>query len=188
MPFASAFLTEEFTMRSSVLALAVCGVLAAPLATAAPAAAATTATALPGPWEPAPSPSWSYPAGVRCDFAVHGGPVVDEVVRRTLATYEDGTLVVEYKGTLVVRVTHSGTGASYDADASGHAVVVLRPDRSQRWYVTGPILAGFGEGGGNVARGLYTVDGTYTLDVSPTGYKTLDLLRGTTEPLCAEVA
>lgn len=125
---------------------------------------------------------------MRCDVAVHGGPVVDEVVRRTLATYEDGTQLVEYKGTLVVRIVNSATGASYDADASGRAVVELRPDRSQFWYVTGPILAGFGEGGGNVPRGLYTVDGAYTLEVSPTGYKTLTMLRGTTDPLCDKVA
>ncbi|MER5735984.1 hypothetical protein ABT117_09940 [Streptomyces sp. NPDC002262] len=171
-------------MRRSALVLAVCGVLAAPLVTAAPASAAVA----PGPWEPAPSPSWSYPAGARCDVAVHGGPVVDEVVRRTLATYEDGTRVVEYKGTLVVRVTNSATGASHDADASGRAVVVVRPDRSQSWYVTGPILAGFGEGGGNVVRGLYTVDGTYTLEVSATGYKTLGLLHGSVEPLCDKVS
>ncbi|MFJ5706113.1 hypothetical protein [Streptomyces sp. NPDC093105] len=176
-------------MRRSVLALAVCGVLAAPLVTAAPASAAPASAAVaPGPWEPAPSPSWSYPAGVRCDVAVHGGPVVDEVVRRTLATYEDGTRVVEYRGTLVVRVVNSGTGASYDADASGRAVVVVRPDHSQSWYVTGPILAGFGEGGGNVARGLYTVDGTYTLEVSATGYRTLDLVHGSVEPLCDKVS
>ncbi|MGC4949513.1 hypothetical protein ACLQ2N_25380 [Streptomyces sp. DT224] len=170
-------------MRRSVLALAVCGVLAAPLVTAAPA----SATVAPGPWEAAPSSSWAYPAGARCDVAVHGGPVVDEVVRRTLATYEDGTQVLEYKGALVIRVTNSGTGASYDTDASGRAVVVVRADHSQTWYVTGPILAGFGEGAGSVARGLYTVDGVYTLEVSATGYKTLDLLHGSVEPLCDKV-
>ncbi|MER5204660.1 hypothetical protein [Streptomyces sp. NPDC002825] len=139
-------------------------------------------------WEPAPSPSWSYPAGVRCDFAVQGSPVVDEVVRRTLATYEDGTKLFEYKGELVVRVVNSETGASYDADASGRAVVEVRPDRSQSWYVVGPILAGFGEGGGNVPRGLYTVDGAYTLEVSATGYKTLNLIHGSTDSLCDRVS
>ncbi|MFD5327720.1 hypothetical protein [Streptomyces sp. NPDC127092] len=139
-------------------------------------------------WEPAPSPSWSYPAGVRCDFAVQGAPVVDEVVRRTVAAYPNGTKLVEYKGALVVRVVNTATGASYDADASGHALVELRPDRSQRWYVFGPILAGFGTDGGNVPRGLYTLDGAYTLDVSTTGYKTLTMLDGTTDPLCDKVA
>ncbi|MEU2232396.1 hypothetical protein [Streptomyces vietnamensis] len=166
--------------RRIVVSLAAVGVLA----TATPPAGASDSA---GGWEPAPSPSWSYPAGARCDFAVQGSPVVDEVVRRTLATYEDGTKLFEYKGELVVRVVNAETGASYDADASGRAVVEVRPDRSQSWYVVGPILAGFGEGGGNVPRGLYTVDGAYTLEVSPTGYKTLDLIHGTTDPLCTEV-
>ncbi|MFF3602485.1 hypothetical protein [Streptomyces sp. NPDC002463] len=168
-------------MRRISFALAAVGLV---VATAAPASAGETDNG----WEPAPSAAWAYPAGARCDFAVQGSPVVDGVVRRTLAVYEDGTKVLEYKGDLVVRVVNTVTGASYDADASGRAVVEVRPDRSQTWYVVGPILAGFGEGGGNVARGLYTVDGVYTLDVSATGYKTLTLLRGSTDSLCDRVS
>ncbi|MFI1980067.1 hypothetical protein [Streptomyces wedmorensis] len=169
---------------------AVCAVLAVTTSAGADTGTAAAGAGAGAPndgWEPAPSPSWSHPAGARCDFAVQGSPLVDEVVRRTLATYEDGTKVVEYKGDLVVRVVNSATGASYDADASGRAVVEIRPDRSQSWYVVGPILAGFGEGGGNVPRGLYTVDGAYTLTVSPTGYKTLTQLHGSTESLCEKV-
>ncbi|MGQ4485089.1 hypothetical protein LRE75_08265 [Streptomyces sp. 372A] len=160
------------------------GAVGALLMAASPAGASQST----GGWEPSPSASWSYPAGTRCDFAVEGSPVVDEVVQRTLATEEDGTKLVEYKGRLVVRVTNSETGASYDADASGRALVEIRPDRSQSWYVLGPILAGFGEGGGNVPRGLYTVDGAYTLEVSAGGYKTLNLIHGTTDPLCDKVS
>jgi hypothetical protein len=167
--------------RHLLLSLTAVGTL---LVTAAPASANGAGSG----WEPAPSASWAYPAGARCDFTVQGSPVVDEVVRRTPAVYEEGTKVVEYKDDLVVRVVNSSTGASYDADASGRAIVEVRPDRSQTWYAVGPILAGFGEGGGNVPRGLYTVDGAYTLEVSATGYKTLDLLHGTTVPLCDKVA
>ncbi|MFF6773707.1 hypothetical protein ACFY8W_09095 [Streptomyces sp. NPDC012637] len=179
-------------MRRRVLAplTAACAAL---LAVAAPAGATGPGAATEGGesgtgWEPAPSPSWSYPAGARCDFAVQGAPVVDEVVRRTVRAYPDGTKLVEYKGALMVRVVNTATGASYDADASGHALVEVRPDHSQRWYVLGPVLAGFGADGGNVPRGLYTVDGAYTLDVSPTGYKTLTMLNGTTDPLCDRVS
>lgn len=159
------------------------GAVAALLTAAAPAGAASPI----GDWEPAPSAPWSFPAGARCDFAVQGSPVVDEVVRRTVAVREDGTQVVEYKGALVIRVVNTTTGASYDAEAGGRALVELRPDRSQKWYVVGPILAGFGEGGGNMPRGLYTPDGVYTLDVSPTGYKTLTFLHGSTDSLCDRV-
>ncbi|MEU8621474.1 hypothetical protein [Streptomyces sp. NPDC048623] len=156
---------------------------AALLGTASPAAAESPI----GAWEPAPSAPWSFPAGARCDFPVHGSPVVDEVVRRTVAVREDGTQVFEYKGALVIRVVNSTTGATYDADAGGRALVEVHPDHSQKWYVIGPILAGFAEYGGNLARGLYTPDGVYTLDVSPTGYKTLTFLHGSADALCERV-
>ncbi|MGW5424433.1 hypothetical protein [Streptomyces sp. NPDC003943] len=174
-------------MRRILVSLVSLGAVgAALLTTAAPAGATATATA--DGWEPAPSSAWSYPAGARCDFAVQGTPVVDEVVRRTVGVQADGTKVVEYKGDLVVRVLNSATGATYDADAGGRALVEIHPDHSQTWYVVGPILAGFAEGGGNVPRGLYTVDGAYTLEVSPTGYKTLTFLHGSTDSLCEKVS
>ncbi|WP_431040520.1 hypothetical protein ACQUSR_00535 [Streptomyces sp. P1-3] len=139
-------------------------------------------------WEPAPSAPWTAAAGTRCAFPVHGEPVVDEVRRRVLETHPDGTAKrVAYKGDLVVRVTNTQTGASYDADAGGSAVVDYRADGSQFWTVRGPVLIGFGEDGGTLPRGLYTVDGTYTMDVSATGYKTLTMLRGSTDALCAHL-
>ncbi|MYS91309.1 MULTISPECIES: hypothetical protein [Streptomyces] len=139
-------------------------------------------------WEPAPSAPWDVGAGVRCDFPVHGQPVVDEVVRRVLSAYPDGSVRrVAYRGDLVVRVTNTETGASYDADASGSAVVEHRPDGSQLWTVLGPVLVGVGQDQGSLPRGLYLVDGVYTLDISPTGYKSVRLLHGTTDDLCARI-
>ncbi|MEU0220461.1 hypothetical protein ABZ281_37760 [Streptomyces sp. NPDC006265] len=82
------------------------------------ASAAARPTA-PG-WEPAPSAPWDVGAGVRCDFSVHGEPVVDEVEQRVLNTHPDGSVRrVAYRGDLVVRVTNTATGASHDADVSG---------------------------------------------------------------------
>ncbi|MFC9129761.1 hypothetical protein ACFT4A_23310 [Streptomyces sp. NPDC057099] len=151
-----------------------------------PATAATTATG--GGWEPAPSTPWEVAAGVRCDFPVHGEPVVDEVVRRVLSTHPDGSeRRVAYKGDLVIRVTNTATGAAYDADASGSAVVEYRPDGSQLWAVHGPVLVGTGEDQGTLPRGLYIVDGVYTMDISATGYKAFHLVRGTTDDLCARI-
>lgn len=139
-------------------------------------------------WEPAPSAPWDVGAGVRCDFPVHGEPVVDEVVRRVLSTYPDGSVRrVAYQGDLVVRVANTETGASYDADASGSAVVEHRPDGSQLWAVHGPVLVGVGEGRGTLPRGLYLVDGVYSLEISPTGFKSVRLLHGTTDDLCAHI-
>lgn len=157
--------------------------LAAVLAGTQPASARTA-----NGWEPAPSAPWDVGAGARCDFPVHGEPVVDEVVRRVLSTYPDGSVRrVAYRGDLVVRVTNTGTGASYDADASGSAVVEHRPDGSQLWTVHGPVLVGVGQGQGSLPRGLYLVDGVYTMDISPTGYKSVRLLHGTTDDLCARI-
>ncbi|MFH9061328.1 hypothetical protein ACH4GM_08960 [Streptomyces coeruleorubidus] len=161
--------------------------LAAVLAGTQPAYAETVAGPAKG-WEPAPSAPWDVGAGVRCDFPVHGEPVVDEVVRRVLSTYPDGSVRrVAYKGDLVVRVTNSETGASYDADASGSAVVEHRPDGSQLWAVHGPVLVGVGQDQGSLPRGLYLVDGVYTMEISPTGYKSVRLLHGTTDDLCARI-
>ncbi|MFF7309832.1 hypothetical protein [Streptomyces sp. NPDC008137] len=139
-------------------------------------------------WEPSPSAPWEVAAGVRCDFPVHGEPVVDEVVRRVLSTHPDGSeRRVAYKGDLVIRVTNTETGAAYDADASGSALVEYRPDGSQLWAVHGPVLVGVGEGRGTLPRGLYIVDGVYTMDISATGYKAVHLVRGTTDDLCARI-
>ncbi|MGY0056300.1 hypothetical protein ACWY4P_07040 [Streptomyces sp. LZ34] len=161
-------------------------VLAAVLVGATPASATSTS---PGRgWEPAPQAPFDTAAGVRCDFPVHGEPVVDEVVRRVLDTYPDGTPKrVQYKGDLIVRVTNTDTGAFYDADAGGRAIVDYRTDGSQLWSVLGPVLFGFGENGGTLARGLYIVDGVYTADISAAGYKTLTMSHGTTDALCARI-
>ncbi|GAA1422757.1 hypothetical protein GCM10009601_24720 [Streptomyces thermospinosisporus] len=148
-------------------------------------AAAGTAPGTPG-WEPAPTAPWDVAAGVRCDFPVHGEPVVDEVVQRVLSTHADGSPKrVAYKGDLVIRVTNTETGAHYDADASGTALVEYRSDGSQFWTVHGPVLVGVGEG--TLPRGLYIVDGVYTLDISASGYKDVRLLHATTDDLCARI-
>ncbi|MFF5365750.1 hypothetical protein [Streptomyces sp. NPDC013187] len=158
--------------------------LAAALLGTQPAAAAPKA----GGWEPAPSAPWDVAAGVRCDFPVHGEPVVDEVVRRVLSTHPDGSARrVVYRGDLVVRVTNTETGAAHDADASGSAVVEYRRDGSQLWTVHGPVFVGVGEGMGTLPRGLYIVDGAYTMDIGADGFKSLHLIHGRADDLCARI-
>lgn len=178
----------------SVLAAVVIG--AAPAASAsspvpAPLSAATAASAsgaTDAGWVPAPSAPWDTAAGLRCDFPVHGEPVVDEVVERVLARYPDGTEKrVVYKGDLVVRLTDTDTGAFYDADAGGTAVVDYGTDGSMTWYVVGPVLIGFAPDSGTLPRGLWTIDGAYRLEFGPTGYKTLTMVHGSTDDLCARI-
>ncbi|MCX4965526.1 hypothetical protein OHA98_11900 [Streptomyces sp. NBC_00654] len=174
--------------RTTVVPLAVAAVLLGAVPVSATPAGTGTSTGTGTGWEPAPSAPWDVSAGVRCDFPVHGEPVVDEVVRRVLDTYPDGSVKrVAYKGDLVVRVTNTGSGAFYDADVSGTAVVDHRTDGSQFWSVLGPVLVGVGEGGGNLPRGLYIVDGMYTLDISSTGYKTVNMAHGTQADICSRI-
>ncbi|MFE3252980.1 hypothetical protein [Streptomyces sp. NPDC059209] len=139
-------------------------------------------------WEPAPSAPWDTAAGVRCDFPVHAEPVVDEVERRVVTTHPDGSPKrVLYRGDLVVRITNTDTGAFHDADASGTAAVDRRADGSQFWSVLGPVLVGFAENGGSLARGVYLIDGVYTLDISSAGYKDVTMVHGSVDDLCARV-
>ncbi|MDT0445595.1 hypothetical protein [Streptomyces johnsoniae] len=153
------------------------------LGATAPAGASTAEGA---GWEPAPSAPWDTAAGERCAFPVHGEPVVDEVVQLVLDTHPDGTPKrVVYRGDLVVRVTNTETGAAHDADASGTAVVDYRTDGSQFWSVLGPVLVGVEEG--NLDRGLYIVDGVYTLDIAADGYRTVTMATGATDDLCARI-
>ncbi|MFI6939437.1 hypothetical protein ACIBI4_09210 [Streptomyces sp. NPDC050418] len=154
--------------------------------------AAATALALAattgGGWVPAPSAPWDTAAGARCDVAVHGEPVVDEVVKRVVATNPDGSARTEaYKGDLVIRLTNKDTGSTYDADASGSALITYGSDGSQHWKVAGPVFVGFGENGGTLPRGLYLIDGLYTLDISATGYKTLKMYAGSVDDLCKRI-
>lgn len=171
-------------MRRTVVALT--AVAATTLMCAAPASATETGAG-PG-WKPAPSAPWDVAAGVRCDFPIHGEPVVDEVVQRVLSTHPDGSPKhVAYKGDLVVRVTNKKTGAAYDADVSGSALVDHRTDGSQFWSVLGPVLVGVGEDAGNLDRGLYVVDGVYTMDISSSGYKTVTMAHGSTTDICERI-
>ncbi|MFF2744277.1 hypothetical protein ACFVVA_01940 [Kitasatospora sp. NPDC058048] len=198
-----------FNAASTALAAAIAVTLTGPAAAASGAAAGPSGSPAPvitdgaadpadpagavtgrGGWEPWPSPVFDLPAGSRCDFPVHMEAVVDEVQRRVLEFAPDGTTVrrAAFRGALVLRLTNTTTGASYDADAGGRSVVDYRPDTSQTWHARGPILLGVGTGAGNLPRDLYTVDGVYTIDISATGYRTLTFEHGSAEPLCAKIA
>lgn len=139
-------------------------------------------------WTPAPTPPFDQAAGVTCDFPIHGRAIVDHVVTKVLTSYPDGSIKRDaYQGALVIRVTNTLTGAYYDADASGSAVVDHAPDGAQTWYVVGPVLAGFRTGKGNLPRGMYVLDGLYRLQISSAGYVTLTLARGHTDNICDRI-
>ncbi|MEJ3749405.1 hypothetical protein WEI85_39850 [Actinomycetes bacterium KLBMP 9797] len=146
-----------------------------------------------GGWVPAPSAPWDVPAGARCDFPVHAEPVVDEVRTKVLDRYPDGATRREaYVGDLVLAVTNADSGETVEADLSGNALVEYAPGgtltTNSTWYVVGPALFGFKEGGGNRPRGIWVFDGVYTIKFDATSYKTVTLHHGTERNLCTELA
>lgn len=173
----------RFTMN-----VAVASVVAAIVATLPGTASAASGDPAPGAWEPAPQAAFELPAGARCDFAVRVDPIVDEVRKLTLATYPDGSPKRElFTGALIDRVTNLETGATSTADASGTSLVVYGTDGSMTWYVTGPVLLGFRENGGSLPKGLWIVDGQFTVEFTPTFEKTITMLHGTTHNVCTDV-
>ncbi|MFF5083283.1 hypothetical protein ACFY36_40085 [Actinoplanes sp. NPDC000266] len=169
------------TLLAAVLAVSFLAGMASPAA-AAPTGPAKSA----GEGRvPAPTPPFSQVAGLTCDFAIRAEPVVDEVVTKVLRRYPDGAVQWDaYKGALVVRVTSSGTGQSYDADVSGSAVVEHAADGGETWNVVGPVLLGVRDGGGNIPRGLWVIDGVYRLEISASGYRTVTMLHGRRDNVC----
>jgi hypothetical protein len=168
--------------------VAVASVVAA-IVTALPGSASAASSGRgPGAWEPAPQEAFELPAGARCDFAVRVDPIVDEVRKLTLATYPDGSPKRElFTGALIDRVTNLETGATSTADASGTALVDYRTDGSMTWYVTGPVLIGVRENGGSLPKGLWIVDGQYTVEFTPASEKIITMRHGTTHNVCTDV-
>jgi hypothetical protein len=145
-----------------------------------------------GEWIPVPSGTFDVPAGARCDFPVHIEPIVDKVKKMVLATYPDGSPKRElYTGALVLRVTNTDTGASVEADVSGSGVGDYPPGggfgTEGRFWSAGGVLIGIAEGGGNLPRGLYVVDGLFTLTISDTGFRTVTMSVGTKDNLCDDL-
>lgn len=142
-----------------------------------------TAAQASGGWVPAPTAPFDRAAGEICDVPIHAEPTVDDVVMKTL---DDGSVI--YTGALIVRVTNRDSGAYVDVDAGGSALVTHAADGAMTWYVAGPVLIGFREGAGNRPRGLYRLDGVYRIAYNATlTYKTLTMVHGTTEDVCAHL-
>ncbi|MGW5670452.1 hypothetical protein [Micromonospora sp. NPDC003776] len=173
-------------MKSAGAAVAVAAALLA--AVPAPASAASDDIA-PGAWEPAPQAPFELPAGARCEFPVRMELIRDEVRKLSLSTYPDGSPERElYDGDLIGRFTNLATGTSIITDASGRSLIEYGTDGSMTWNVTGPVLVGFRENAGSLPKGLYIIDGEYTLTFSSTGVKTLTMRHGTVQDLCAAVS
>ena len=172
--------------RSLASLAAVIAIGAAVLGFGAPASAASP----PGSgWFSVPEDPFDRAAGVECDFPIHAQATVSEVYGKTTKTYPDGTPSQQvFVGPLVYRVTNTDNGKSYDANASGSAVVDYGTDGSQKWYVIGPILLNSHDGHSNLPRGIWVIDGVYTITFDASGHNVVTLISGSEDNVCDHIA
>jgi hypothetical protein len=141
-----------------------------------------------GGWEPDPAGPFDAAAGRFCDFPIHLIPTVNEVRIKVVQTYPDGSPKQALAdGDLLYQVSNAETGQSLVGDASARAVFEFGTDGSTLWRVVGPLLAALADGTSNLPRGLYAIDGVYTVEFSPTGFKTITLTNGTVHNLCEDL-
>jgi len=82
--------------------------------------------------------------------------------------------------------------APFDMPAGARSAVVdYRPGgtliTNSTWYLAGPAMFGFREGGGDHPRGLWVFDGLYKIDFGPTSYKTVTIYHGTGHDVCTDL-
>ncbi|MFI5842972.1 hypothetical protein ACIA8K_25010 [Catenuloplanes sp. NPDC051500] len=151
------------------------------------------ATAAPPPgsgWVLIPSPPFDLPAGPLCDFAVHGDPIEDEVYYKTLSTHPDGSVHVETAtGPLVYRLTNVSTGRTAVGDASASGFLIHHADGARTYLNHGPLLVGFREGQGNLARGFYEIDGpAWTLQITADNHRTVSGAYHVVQNVCTTLS
>ena len=176
--------------RTIVIALAATAAL---IGAGTPASANTGSTPDGGvvvnrPWMPFPAPPFDLAAGAYCAFPVHAEATVNKVRTKVLEEYPDGSPKVQIgTGALKFRMTNTDTGASTIADAGGSAVFHFFPDGSKTWDVIGPVLGAFKDGVANIPRGVWTINGIYHIDFSPTNFKTITIYHGGVHDVCADL-
>ncbi|HEY2792450.1 MAG TPA: hypothetical protein VGJ28_08850 [Micromonosporaceae bacterium] len=142
-----------------------------------------------GGWFRVPNPPFDVAAGVECAFPIHAVAIVDQVYGKTLQSYPDGSPEQQaFVGPLVVRVTNTDNNRSYDANASGSAIVHYGTDGSQTWDVVGPVLLNVKAGRSNLAQGIWIVNGIYQLVFPATGPNSVHLVRGTELNVCNKIS
>jgi hypothetical protein len=166
---------------------------AAVLAVAALAAISTSGTAAAAPataepWEPWQQQEWSAPAGRYCDFAFHIEVVSQDIERRTLSRFDDGTIRYEqYRGPLISDFVRDDTGASVRENSSGELFMEYYADGTVKTMTTiGPVGAGFGEAD-DVPRGYYNLDGVHVISAGPDGVKRMAVDAGDETDVCAQL-
>jgi hypothetical protein len=140
----------------------------------------------PEPWQPYIEGPLTLPAERYCgDFDLLSSPVQQDVKSRVLERYASGApKVVEYTGLLRVEVSNQSTGASVEANLSGHATVTFREDGSIAVYeMRGPVGLGWPQDD-TYGRGFYLMNGYHVVGFDPSGARVMLVDRGTETNFC----
>jgi len=121
------------------------------------------------PWVRLPQTGFERAAGENCAFGVRLEIVQDEVMSKVVQRFPSGTIERQLAaGKLIVRMVNVSTGASTLVDAGGSALFEYREDGTfKSWLVSGPIIALPREGVSNIGRGVWALDGIYTIEFNP---------------------
>ena len=163
--------------------LAAAGTVAA-VAGIAPAAAADS----PNPWQPFRSDPFTDAAGVVCPFELHGDPVADKELVRTLQTNPDGTpREQEFVGQLVFKFTNMSTGASVERNLTGTGFFFFDPDGTISGNGRGHIGLGVHIGNPTSPPGEWVLTGRFDFVLGADGVRTFSI-HGTQEDICQTLA
>jgi hypothetical protein len=150
---------------------------------------AASAASGPEPWEPWEQEEFTIPAGQNCDFAIRLEVISQDIERRTISQYPDGTIHREqYRGPLTNYWINEDTGKRFFQDASGELFAEYYPNGGAKKFITiGPVGVGFDEDD-NYPRGRYTLDGFHIISIDENGVKSMQVDLGEEEDVCAALS
>lgn len=174
-------------MLRRVLAAWCATVIAGALTVTVAAGSATAAGSAwqPEPWEPWIQEEWTAEAGRYCTFPLHVDVISQDIQRRVLERYPDGTVMrEEYAGPLIVDFVNVDTGQRVRHDVGGRAYPEYRIDGSfLRYLMVGPVGFGFRDGD-RYPKGYYEFDGVHLITFDADGTRNLAYDGGDEENVC----
>ncbi|MER5184946.1 hypothetical protein ABT009_42840 [Streptomyces sp. NPDC002896] len=171
--------------RLAVLLATVCVTTLLPVSTAgadSPVAGRPTGAE---PWEPYIQQEFTAAAGRFCSFPLQLKVLEQDIRKRVLERYPDGSIKrEEYAGPLVVAYVNGDTGASVERDTGGRGFPQYRTDGTfLRYTSVGPVGFGIREGD-DFPKGYYVVDGIHVMEFAADGRRSFSVRRGPEENVC----
>jgi hypothetical protein len=178
------WLEKEIGMRvARVMVVMAAGALLGGGLLAGPAVAGPAG---PEPWETWEQPEFTVPAGRYCDFPMRLEVISQDIERRTISRYRDGTIHWEqYRGPLVNYWINEDTGEQTIHDAGGELWAEYYPDGAfKKFVIVGPVGVGF-PADAEYPRGYYILDGFHIVSFDRDGVRRMQVDHGEEEDVCA---